>query len=63
MKLFENVNVGKIGKVGLAVAGVLCTIGSALISDAKQKATITEEATKAAKEAVAEALKSQVEGS
>ena len=63
MKLFENVNVDKIGKVGLAVAGILCTLGSALISDAKQKSTITEEATKAAKEAVAEALKNQVEGS
>lgn len=63
MKFFDNVNVGKVGKIGLAVAGVLCTLGSALISDAKQKATISEEATKAAKEAVAEALKNQVEGS
>lgn len=63
MKLFENVNVSKVGKIGLTVAGVLCTIGSALISDAKQKDTITKEATKAAEKAVANALKNQVEGS
>lgn len=63
MKLFENINVGKVGKIALAIGGVVCTLGSALISDAKQKATITEEANKAAQKAVAEALKNQVEGS
>lgn len=51
------------GKVVLALVGVGCTIGSYVVGDIKQKATVTEEATKAAEKAVAKLLENQVKES
>lgn len=63
MKIFENINVSTIGKIALTAGSVVCAVGSLLIGDAKHKAVVTEEAGKAARKAVAEALANQVKGS